>query len=105
MLVAGLGIAIDWMADQQASIAIADLTLYVFGWSVSAICGAVGVMRSGGAPRLLHLLGMAGYWMMWIIASPRALWQFFSAPHQWDKTSHTPRTSPRIAPRAGRPAP
>jgi hypothetical protein len=35
---------------------------------------------------------MAGYWPMWILASPRALWQFFFAPHRWDKTLHAPRT-------------
>lgn len=101
MIVAGVGMAMDWMADGRSSIALPDLTLYAFGWGVSAVCGAVGILRSGGAPRFLHLLGMAGYWMMWIVASPRAVWQFFREPHRWDKTSHAPRTGPRT----GRAAP
>jgi len=97
MLIAGVGVAVNWLADGEPSIAGADLTLYMFGWMASAVCAAVGVLRSGDRPRFLHLFGMAGYWMMWVFASPRAIWQFFVAPHRWDKTSHTPRT--------GRPTP
>lgn len=97
MLIAAVGVAVNWMADGELSVTLADLTLYMFGWSVSAICAAVGLMRSGERPRFLHLLGMVAYWMMWVFASPRAVWQFFFAPHRWDKTSHTPRT--------GRPTP
>lgn len=97
MLIAGLGLIIDWMADGELSVPLADLTLYMFGWTVSAVCAAVGLMRMGEKPRYLPLFGMVGYWMMWAVASPRAVWQLFMAPHHWDKTSHTPRT--------GRPSP
>jgi len=97
MLIAAVGVTVNWMADGELSVTLADLTLYMFGWSVSAICAAVGLLRSGERPRFLHLLGMVAYWMMWVFASPRAVWQFFFAPHRWDKTSHTPRT--------GRPTP
>ncbi|OYX72715.1 MAG: family 2 glycosyl transferase [Caulobacter sp. 32-67-35] len=97
MLIAGVGVAVNWMADGELSVTLADLTLYMFGWSVSAACAAIGLRRSGEQPRFLHLFGMVGYWMMWIFASPRAVWQFFFAPHQWDKTTHAPRT--------GRPTP
>lgn len=97
MLIAGVGVAVNWMADGELSVTFADLTLYMFGWAVSAACAALGLVRSGDKPRFLHLFGMVGYWMMWVFASPRAVWQFFVAPHRWDKTRHTPRT--------GRPAP
>lgn len=97
MLIAGLGLITDWMADGEPSVTLADLTLYMFGWTVSAVCAAVGLRRMGEKPRYLPLFGMVGYWMMWAVASPRAVWQFFVAPHHWDKTSHTPRT--------GRPSP
>jgi cellulose synthase/poly-beta-1,6-N-acetylglucosamine synthase-like glycosyltransferase len=95
MMIAGVGVAVNWMADGELSVTIADLALYMFGWSVSAICAAIGLMRSGERPRFLHLFGMVGYWMMWVFASPRAVWQLFFAPHRWDKTSHTPRTGRR----------
>jgi cellulose synthase/poly-beta-1,6-N-acetylglucosamine synthase-like glycosyltransferase len=101
MLIAAGSLAVDGLRDGVLSIPILHLTIYAACWSVSAITGAVGVMRSGGAPRSLHLLGMVGYWMMWAVASPRAIWQFFFAPHRWDKTSHTPR----MGPRTGRTAP
>ena len=97
MLIAGVGVSVNWMADGELSVTLADLTLYMFGWAVSAACAALGLVRSGDKPRFLHLLGMVGYWMMWVFASPRAVWQFFVAPHRWDKTRHTPRT--------GRPTP
>lgn len=97
MILAAANLMLDSMADGEATIAIADLTLYAFGWSASAVCGALGVVRTGGRPRFLHLFGMAGYWMMWIFASPRAMTQFVFEPHRWDKTRHVPRT--------GRPAP
>ena len=97
MLIAGVGVAVNWIADGELSVTLADLTLYMFGWAVSAACAALGLVRSGDKPRFLHLFGMVGYWMMWVFASPRAVWQFFFAPHRWDKTTHTPRT--------GRPAP
>ncbi len=101
MLIAAASAATDWARDGVLSIPILHLTIYTACWSVSALAGAVGVMRSGGAPRSLHLLGMAAYWMMWAFASPRAVWQFFFAPHHWDKTSHAPRSGPRT----GRAAP
>ena len=97
MLIAGVGMAVNWSADGELSVTLGDLTLYMFGWVVSAACAAVGLLRSGERPRFLHLFGMVAYWMMWIFASPRAVWQFFFAPHRWDKTRHTPRT--------GRPTP
>jgi len=97
MLIAVISVANDWTRDGVLSIPGLHLVIYAACWMVSAITGAVGVIRSGGAPRALHLLGMVGYWMMWMFASPRALWQFFFAPHRWDKTSHTPRTG-RAAP-------
>jgi cellulose synthase/poly-beta-1,6-N-acetylglucosamine synthase-like glycosyltransferase len=92
MLIAAVSVAADWSRDGELSIPGLHLVIYAACWSVSAITGVVGVMRSGGAPRSLHLFGMVGYWMMWAVASPRALWQFFFAPHRWDKTSHAPRT-------------
>jgi cellulose synthase/poly-beta-1,6-N-acetylglucosamine synthase-like glycosyltransferase len=101
MLIAGVSVAADWTRDGVLSIPGLHLMIYAACWSISAVTGAVGVIRSGGAPRSLHLFGMVGYWMMWAVASPRALWQFFFAPHRWDKTSHVPRTGPRT----GRPRP
>ncbi|MBU4434475.1 MAG: glycosyltransferase [Alphaproteobacteria bacterium] len=95
MILAAIGLILDQMADGRSSIAISDLVLYAVGWGASAACGALGLRRSGGAPRALHLLGLAGYWTLWIIASPRAVWQFFFAPHHWDKTVHAPRTGRR----------
>jgi cellulose synthase/poly-beta-1,6-N-acetylglucosamine synthase-like glycosyltransferase len=95
MLIAGVSVAADWARDGVLSIPGLHLMIYAACWSVSATAGVVGVIRSGGSPRSLHLFGMVGYWMMWAFASPRALWQFFFAPHRWDKTSHAPRTAPR----------
>ena len=97
MIVAAASLLMDWRDDATLSIPILHLVFYVGCWAVCATGGALGVMRSGGAPRFLHLFGMAPYWLMWVFASPRALWQFFFAPHRWDKTRHAPRT--------GRPTP
>lgn len=104
MLIAAASVAADWSQDGRLSIPILHVAIYGGCWSISAIAGVIGAMRSGGAASWLHLFGMVGYWLMWALASPRAVWQFFFAPHRWDKTSHAPR-SPRTAPSTGRPAP
>ena len=71
--------------------------LYALGWGSAAIAGARGVMRAGGQPKFLHLFGMAFYWLLQSLAAVKALHQFVTAPHHWDKTRH--------APRSGRPGP
>lgn len=91
MVIAAMSMTIDWTEDGLWSIPILHLVLYAACWSVSAISGVMGVTRAGGAPRFLHLFGMVGYWMMWALASPRAIKQFFFEPHRWDKTLHKPR--------------
>jgi cellulose synthase/poly-beta-1,6-N-acetylglucosamine synthase-like glycosyltransferase len=91
MLIALLAMLEDWHGDGILSIPIAHLVFYAGCWAICAIGGALGVLRSGGKPRFLHLFGLVPYWLMWILASPRALWQFFFAPHHWDKTQHAPR--------------
>jgi len=91
MLIALLAMLEDWRVDGIVSIPIAHMVFYVGCWAICALGGALGVRRSGGAPRFLHLFGLVPYWLMWILASPRALWQFFFAPHHWDKTQHAPR--------------
>ena len=68
-----VSVAADWTRDGVLWIPGLHLVIYAACWSVSALTGAVGVIRSGGAPRSLHLLGMVGYWMMWALASPRRL--------------------------------
>ena len=83
--------AIDFWPDAHFTIASADLTLYVLGWGASAIAGARGVLRAGARPKSLHLLGMVLYWPLQSLAGAKALYQFFTAPHRWDKTSHVPR--------------
>jgi cellulose synthase/poly-beta-1,6-N-acetylglucosamine synthase-like glycosyltransferase len=91
MLLALLAGAADYAADAKLDLPIADLTLYLFGWGSAAIAGVRGVTRAGGAPRFLHLFGMVGYWLLQSVAAAKALHQFVTAPHRWDKTLHTPR--------------
>jgi hypothetical protein len=86
--------AIDFAPDFRFSIPPLDLLLYVLGWGSAAIAGARGVMRAGAQPKSLHLLGMAGYWLLQSLAAGKALHQFVTAPHRWDKTQHAPRSGP-----------
>ena len=94
MAVALVLAAVDFAPDFQLSLPLWDLLLYLLGWGSAAIAGARGVMRAGDRPRSLHLLGMAGYWLLQSLAAAKALHQFITAPHRWDKTQHAPRSGP-----------
>lgn len=94
MAVAVVAAAIDYLPDAAFGISAWDLMLYMLGWGSAAIAGARGVMRAGGQPKSLHLLGMPFYWLLQSIAAAKALHQFITAPHRWDKTRHTPRSGP-----------
>ena len=101
MLVAGVLAAIDLAPDGRFDIPILDLLLYLLGWGSAAIAGARGMLRAGGQPKSLHLFGMAFYWLLQSGAAVKALHQFVTAPHRWDKTLHAPRNAPesgRIGP-------
>lgn len=97
MLVAVVAAAIDYWPDARFDMPVADLMLYALGWGSAAIAGARGVLRAGGKPRFLHLFGMAGYWILQSAAAARALHQFVTDPHRWDKTLHVPRSG-RVGP-------
>lgn len=86
--------AIDFAPDFRVGLPTWDLLLYVLGWGSAAIAGARGVMRAGDRPKSLHLLGMAGYWLLQSVAAAKALHQFVTDPHRWDKTAHVPRSGP-----------
>jgi cellulose synthase/poly-beta-1,6-N-acetylglucosamine synthase-like glycosyltransferase len=100
MAVAIVLAAIDFAPDARFDIPIWDVLLYVTGWSGAALAGARGVLRAGAQPKSLHLLGMAGYWLLQSLAAVKALHQFVTAPHHWDKTLHAPRAAARSRPQA-----
>ena len=95
MAVAVAWALIDFLPDAAFQVPPHDLTLYLLGWSSAAIAGARGVLRAGGRPKWLHLLGMPAYWLCQSLAAVKALHQFIVAPHRWDKTLHVPRYGPR----------
>jgi cellulose synthase/poly-beta-1,6-N-acetylglucosamine synthase-like glycosyltransferase len=97
MAVALLLAAVDWLPDGDITLPLWDLMLYALGWGSAAIAGARGVLRAGDRPKSLHLLGMPGYWLLQSLAATKALYQFVTAPHRWDKTHHVPRSGP-VAP-------
>lgn len=101
MAVAIVAAAIDYWPDGVFAIPPLDFLLYVLGWSSAAIAGARGVMRAGARPKSLHLLGMPAYWLAQSLAAVKALHQFITAPHRWDKTQHAPRSGPHAAPHSG----
>jgi hypothetical protein len=93
--VMGVAIAlalVDYLPDAAFRIPPHDLVLYLLGWSAAAVAGARGVMRAGGRPKALDLLGMPAYWLCQSAAAVKALHQFVTAPHHWDKTRHAPRS-------------
>lgn len=92
MTVAIVAAAIDYWPDSRFEIPAADLILYMLGWGSAAIAGARGVLRAGGRPKFLHLFGMPAYWLLQGLAAAKALQQFVTAPHRWDKTLHVPRS-------------
>lgn len=94
MAVALICTALDFLPDGQAAIPPLDLSLFVLGWGSAAIAAARGVVRMGGQPKWLHLLGMAGYWLLQSRAAATAFYQFLTEPHRWDKTQHAPRSGP-----------
>lgn len=83
---------IDFWPDAAFQIPTHDLVLYLLGWGSAVVAGACGVWRMGGQPKALHLLGMPAYWLCQSVAAIKALYQFVTAPHHWDKTVHTPRS-------------
>lgn len=97
MAVAVAWALIDFLPDAAFHIPPHDLTLYMLGWSAAAIASARGVLRAGGQPKWLHLLGMPAYWLCQSLAAVKALHQFIVAPHHWDKTLHVPRSGPSHA--------
>lgn len=94
MAVAIVLAAIDFAPDFRFSIPPWDFVVYALGWGSAAIAAARGVIRAGARPKSLHLLGMAGYWLLQSVAATKALHQFVTAPHRWDKTQHAPRSGP-----------
>lgn len=94
MAVALAAALIDFMPDAEVRLPIADVMLYMLGWGSAAIAGVRGVIRAGGQPRSLHLLGMVWYWLLQSLAATKAMHQFITAPHRWDKTLHAPRSAP-----------
>lgn len=92
MTVAIAAAVIDYWPDGRFDIPVADLLLYTLGWGSAAIAGARGVMRAGGQPKALHLFGMPGYWLLQSVAAAKAMRQFVTDPHRWDKTLHAPRS-------------
>ena len=98
MLVATIAAAIDYAPDGAFEIPAADLMLYLLGWSSAAIAGARGILRAGGRPKWLDLLGMPAYWILQSVAAAKALHQFVTDPHRWDKTLHVPRSGRRAGP-------
>jgi cellulose synthase/poly-beta-1,6-N-acetylglucosamine synthase-like glycosyltransferase len=92
MAAAIVAAAIDYWPDSRFSIPAADFLLYALGWSSAALAGARGVLRAGGQPKALHLLGMPIYWLLQSAAAAKALHQFVTDPHRWDKTLHVPRS-------------
>jgi hypothetical protein len=109
MLVAIVAATLDYLPDAAFGIPPLDLLLYVLGWGSAAIAGARGVMRAGGQPKFLHLFGMVLYWLLQSVAAGKALQQFITAPHHWDKTRHTARATSvfgsRPGPHSGRAGP
>jgi cellulose synthase/poly-beta-1,6-N-acetylglucosamine synthase-like glycosyltransferase len=92
MAVALVLAAIDFAPDFELSIPPWDFLLYLLGWGSAAVAGARGVLRTGDRPKSLHLLGMVIYWLLQSVAAAKALHQFVTAPHHWDKTRHAPRS-------------
>ena len=92
MAVAIVAAAVDYWPDGRFEIPAADLVLYALGWSSAALAGARGVLRAGGQPKALHLFGMPIYWLLQGVAAAKALHQFVTDPHRWDKTLHVPRS-------------
>ncbi len=101
MLIAGAAATVDYLPDGAFSIPPLDLALYVFGWGSAALAATRGVLRAGGRPKFLDLFGMPAYWMLQSVAAAKALHQFITAPHHWDKTRHAPRSGPRSGPSGG----
>lgn len=101
MLVAIVAATLDYLPDAAFGIPPLDLLLYVLGWGSAAIAGARGVMRAGGQPKFLHLFGMVLYWLLQSVAAGKALQQFITAPHHWDKTRHTARAASPFGSRPG----
>ncbi len=71
-------------------IAIVNLVL---GYASAMMAGAIAAWRRGWRRTSLAALAMPLYWQLISIASYRALWQLFRAPHLWEK----PRTATRVA--------
>lgn len=92
MAAAIVAAAIDYWPDASFDIPATDLVLYALGWSAAALAGARGMLRAQGKPKALHLLGMPLYWVLQSVAAAKALHQFVTAPHRWDKTLHVPRS-------------
>jgi hypothetical protein len=44
---------------------------------------------------------MVGYWLLQSVAATKALHQFVTAPHRWDKTLHAPRSGRPHGPGSG----
>jgi len=87
----------------RKALAVAVLAI---GYLGSAILGLVGLARRRMLGIAWILAWMPLYWFMLSVAAWRALYLFFRAPYQWEKTQHgLARTSLRGADRTSvRPA-
>lgn len=67
-----------------------QLTLFNFllGGVVHTALGFIAIIRYQWWSLSLHCLLFPFYWVLHSLASFRAVWQLFTSPHYWDKTSH-----------------
>lgn len=67
-----------------------QLTLinFVLGGFIHSLFGIIAVLRHGWIQLLPHCLLFPFYWVLHSLASFRAVWQLFTQPYYWDKTSH-----------------
>ena len=60
----------------------------VLGYASAMAAGAIAAWQRGWRRTSIAALAMPIYWQLISVASYRALWQLFRAPHLWEKTAH-----------------
>lgn len=58
------------------------------GYAASGLLAVTGMRRRGVSPSIRIVVMIPIYWLLLSAAAWRAVWKFFTAPYQWEKTAH-----------------
>ncbi len=77
-----------WPGGIAGALLLVDLALFVAGHTIHATLAVRCSARFGPVKTGRYVATLSAYWALVSLATGRAVWQLFTAPHLWEKTPH-----------------